>query len=74
MAYHEEKGKSREDLLRIKEFLIYLSHRSSVLLRGCIGWVGEVQIVKIYPQRKVPSVTGHIWIADWIPEAFAGHD
>jgi hypothetical protein len=57
MPYDEEKKEKSWRSLMIKEFLFYLSPRSSVLSRGCIGWVGEVQNIKIYLQTKVPRKT-----------------
>jgi hypothetical protein len=40
MPYDEEKGEKLQRSLRIKEFLFYLSPRSSVLSRG--GALGEL--------------------------------
>jgi hypothetical protein len=73
MAYDEEKGEKSRRSLRIMKFLFYLCPRSSVLSRGCIGWVGEVRNVETYPQTKLPRKTGHIQVSDRILEAFAGH-
>jgi hypothetical protein len=68
--------KRKEKVMKIFEdygVLFYLSPRSSVLSRGCIGWINEVQIIEIYPQTESPRKIGQIWVSDLIPESLSGH-
>jgi hypothetical protein len=71
MPYDEEKGKNREDLWELWSFNFILCPKSSVLSRGCIEWVGEVQIIENISKPKFPEksnisefLTGfqrHLW-------------
>jgi hypothetical protein len=73
MAYEEEKWKSQEDLWGLWSFYFICALGAPYYQRGCIGWVAEVQIIENYLQTKVPRQIGHIWVSDWILEAFVRH-
>jgi hypothetical protein len=55
MAYNEEKGKSREDLWGLGSFYFICILGAPYYRGGCIGWVGEVQIVKNTVQSNFPK-------------------
>jgi hypothetical protein len=67
------KKEKSQKFLRIEDFIFYLSPRNSVLSRGCIGWVGEVQNIKIYLTTKISCQARHIRLLGRIPKALAGH-
>jgi hypothetical protein len=69
----KKKGKVTKIFWGLKSFYFTWVLEALYYQGGCIGWVGEVQIIKIYPQTKVSSVARHIQIANQIPETFAKH-
>jgi hypothetical protein len=73
MAYYEEKEKSHDDPWGLGSFYFFCVVGALYYQGGCIGWVGEVQIIKINLLTKVPRKTGHIRVSDPILEALANH-
>jgi hypothetical protein len=69
MGKNEEKGKSHEDSadLRVLYFIWVLG--APYYQGGYIGWVGEVQNIKIYLTTKISYQAGHIRLWGRIPEA-----
>jgi hypothetical protein len=59
--------------MMIMEFLFYLSLKELCTIKGCIEWIGEVQIIEIHPQTESPRKIGHIRVSDRIPKIIAGH-
>jgi hypothetical protein len=55
MAYSEEKGKSHEDLWGLGSFYFICILGALYYQVGCIGWVGEVQIVENTIQSNLPE-------------------
>jgi hypothetical protein len=54
MAFYEEKEKSCEDPFRLESFYFICVLGAPYYQEGCIGSVGEVQIIKINLLTKVP--------------------
>jgi hypothetical protein len=73
MGYNEEKGKSREDSLELRILYFTWVLGTPYYQGGYIGWVGEVQNIKIYLTTKIFCQAGHIRLLGRIPEALAGH-
>jgi hypothetical protein len=73
MGYNEEKRKSHEDFLELKILYFIWVLETPYYQGGCIGWVGEVQNIKIYLTIKISCQAGHIWPLSRIPKALAGH-
>jgi hypothetical protein len=60
MGYNEEKRKSHEDYIELR-ILYFIWVLETPYYQGeCIGWVGEVQNIKIYLTIKISYQTGHI--------------
>jgi hypothetical protein len=53
MGYNEEKVKSHEDSLELRIVYFIWVLGTSYYQEECIGWVGEVQNIKIYVTTKI---------------------
>jgi hypothetical protein len=73
MGYNEEKWKTREDSLELKILYFYKVLRTLYYQGIYIGWVGELQNIKIYLTTKISCQVGHIQLLGQIPEALTGH-
>jgi hypothetical protein len=71
MGYNEETGKGHEDSLELRILYFIWVLGAPYYQRGCIGWIGEVQIIKIYPQTKNPKKSRLIQVSDRIPESLS---
>jgi hypothetical protein len=60
MCYNEEKGKSHKDSLELRILYFIWVLETPYYQEGCIGWVGEVQNIKIYLTTKISCQAGHI--------------
>jgi hypothetical protein len=73
MAYYEEKGESHEDSFELWRFYFICVLGALYYQMRWIGWVSEIQIIKINLLTKVPRRIGHIRVPDRIPEALIRH-
>jgi hypothetical protein len=73
MGINDEKGKSHEDYIELR--ILYLIWVLGALYYqgGYIGWVGEVQTIKIYSITKNSCQVRHIRPPSRIPETLTGH-
>jgi hypothetical protein len=68
MGYNEEKGKCYEDSLELRIVYLIWVLRTLYYQGGYIGWVGEVQNIKIYLTIKISCQARHIRLLGRISE------
>ncbi len=73
MDINDEKGKNHADYVELMILYFIWVLGAPYYQGGYIGWIDEMQIVKIYLQTKNPRKIGHIRVFDRIPESLAGH-
>jgi hypothetical protein len=69
----KKKGESHEDSLELRILCFTWVVETLYYQEGYIGWVGEVQNIKIYPTTKNSYQVRHICPPNRIPETLAGH-
>jgi hypothetical protein len=73
MGYNEEKGKSRENSLELMILYFIWFLGAPYYQGGCIGWIGEVQIIENYITTQIPYQVGHIRLLHRILDVLVEH-